>query len=438
MASTLVFDHLAYLDQLPNYEQQMPSVSDGAFGLDRMRRLLGGLGAPERQWPSLHVAGTKGKGSTCALLAAILRAAGYRVGLYTSPHLIDPRERIQLNGRWVEEAELTEAVAAVREAATQLGETPTYFEAYTAAAFWLFARWSVEIAVVEVGLGGRLDATNVLDPLVTVITPISLDHTDVLGTTVTAIAREKTGIMKTGRPVVVAPQTDGVLSELRTVATARRAPWVEVQEAARVETVAVSVEGQRVTIQTPRRTYPGITLPLLGAHQRVNLATALLALEALPDSWIISSGAVAAGVAAVQWPGRLQIVTRRPWVILDGAQNAASAAALAEAVRTLWPGHPVHLILGISSNKDVEGVAQALVSLVASVTATQSGHPRALPVRELAARLSPWYPAVSTAETVTEAVARLRQSCTEEACIVVTGSFYLLGELLSAVPISHG
>ena len=438
MASTLLPDSLAYLDHLPNYEQQMPSVSEGAFGLDRMRRLLKGLGAPERQWPSLHVAGTKGKGSTCALLAAILRAAGYRVGLYTSPHLIDPRERIQLNGRWVDEAELAEAVAAVREAAAELGETPTYFEAYTAAAFWLFARWSVEIAVVEVGLGGRLDATNLLDPLVTVITPISLDHTDLLGSTVAAIAHEKAGIIKPGRPVVIAPQPDEAWSELRTVATARRAPWVAVQEAARIEAVAMSVDGQRVTIQTPRRTYPEMTLPLLGAHQRVNLATALLTLEALPDSWTISPGAVAAGVAAVQWPGRLQIVARRPWIVLDGAQNAASAIALRDAVRALWPGHPVHLIIGISADKDVEGLAQALAPLAASVTATRSHHPRALPILELSARLQPWCPAVQTAETVTEAVARVRESCTEEACIVVAGSFYLLGEFLSAVPIAHG
>ena len=438
MASTLTHDALAYLDQLTDYERLVPPAPAGAFGLDRMQRLLDALGAPERQWPALHVAGTKGKGSTCALLAAILQAAGHRVGLYTSPHLVDPRERIQLNGRWVGEAELAEAVSAVREAASLIGTTPTYFEAYTAAAFWLFARWSVDAAVVEVGLGGRLDATNVLDPLVTVITPISLDHTDWLGTTVAAIAREKGGIIKPGRPVVVAPQPADALSALRGIAAARGAPWVSVEEAARVETAVISVEGQRVTVATPRRIYAEIALPLLGAHQRVNLATALLALEALPAPWAITEGAVAAGVAAVQWPGRLQIVARRPWIILDGAQNAASAAALRDAVRTWWPGCPIHLILGMSADKDVEGVARILAPLAASVTATQSRHARALPVPALSARLAPWCRDVQTADTVDEAVARVRQTCSREACIVVTGSFYLLGEFLRASPVAHG
>jgi len=421
---------VAYLDQFVNYEQATPASYDGTFSLDTIRRLLTALGSPERRWPAIHVAGTKGKGSTCALMASILQAAGCRVGLYTSPHLVDLRERIQVDGQWVTEAELADAVEALRLAVESLETPPTWFEACTAMAFWLFARRQVEVAVIEVGLGGRLDATNVVESLVAVIAPISYDHTDVLGTTLAAIATEKAGIVKPGRPVVVAPQAPEVLAVIRRTAQARRAPCLEVAARIQSRLDAASVSGQRVTLQTPRGVYPAISLPLLGAHQVTNLATAVTALEALPAPWTVTPAAVADGVACVRWPGRLQVVARRPWLVVDGAQNAASAAALRDAIRALWPGRRLHLIAGLSANKDVEGFAEALAPLGASVMATQAQVPRALPASRLAARLRPWFPMVETVDTVAEAVARARRRASPDDCLVVTGSFFVIGELL--------
>ncbi|OGX41580.1 MAG: hypothetical protein A3C53_08425, partial [Omnitrophica WOR_2 bacterium RIFCSPHIGHO2_02_FULL_68_15] len=321
-----------------------------------MRALMAALGHPERRWGAIHVAGTKGKGSTCALSAAILQAAGIRTGLYTSPHLVHLSERIQVDGRPVTAETLAAAVDAVRPSVAQLPSPPTYFEVLTAIAFWVFAEAGVELAVVEVGLGGRLDATNVVDPLVSVITPVSLDHTDLLGSTLTAIAREKAGIIKPGRPVVVAPQSPDALAVLKAVAEEQGAPCLEVAARAQVRVLEASAEGQRVALRTAAGTSRTIALPLLGAHQADNLATAVTALESLPAPWAIADAAVAEGAARVVWPGRLQVLERRPWVVLDGAQNAASAAALRDAVRALWPARPVHLVLGLSANKDLDGV----------------------------------------------------------------------------------
>lgn len=431
-------DALAYLDQFVNYEQTTPPSYEPTFRLPRMRRLLDALRHPERRWPAIHVAGTKGKGSTCALAASMLHAQGYRVGLYTSPHLVSVRERIQLNGQGVSEAELVEAVEALRPAVATLPAPPTFFEIYTAMAFWLFARWHVDLAVVEVGLGGRLDATNVVEPVVSVITPISFDHTELLGTTLAAIAAEKAGIIKSGRPVVVAPQPPEALAVIRAAARAAGAPCLEVARQVSAEVLAASLEGQQVVIQTPSRRYPTLTLPLLGHHQVINLATAVAALEALPPPWPVTPEAVVEGAARVQWPGRLQVLERRPWLLLDGAQNAASAEVLAEAVRTLWPDQRSHLVLGMSVQKDVEGMAAALAPLSpASVIATQAQVPRALPADQLAARLRPWFPAVELAASVEAAVARASDQAAAEDVIVVTGSFFVLGELLQRESVVH-
>ena len=403
-----------------------------------MRALLAALGHPERRWAAIHVAGTKGKGSTCAILASILRAAGVRVGLYTSPHLVHLSERIQTDGHPVTPAMLAEAVAAIQPSVAQLSSPPTYFEVLTAMAFWIFARTEIELAVLEVGVGGRLDATNVVDPLVSVITPVSLDHTDLLGSTLTDIAGEKAGIIKPGRPVVVAPQLPEALAVVRAAAAARGAPCVEVSAHTEVRALEASTEGQRVSLRTAARQYPPVPLPLLGIHQALNLATAVTALEQLPVERRVSEAAVVAGAAQVSWPGRLQILQRSPWVVADGAQNGASAATCADAVRALWPGRPVHLILGLSANKDLDGVAQALRPLAASVIATQARHPRALPAGVLAARLAAWCPAVETAATVEEAVARATRRAAPDDVVLVTGSLFLVGELLQEAPAFRG
>ena len=421
---------LTFLNQFVNYEETFPASYQGAFRLARMHRLLKALGSPEHQWPAIHVAGTKGKGSTCALMASVLHAAGHRVGLYTSPHLVSLRERIQLNGQWATEGDVIDACAAMQAAIDPREEPPSFFEVNTAMAFWLFARWGIEIAVVEVGLGGRLDATNVLKPLVSVVTPISRDHTDLLGSTLTEIAREKAGIIKPRHPVVVAPQADEAAEVLRAAAAAARVPVREVAQWVTARPVESSVNGQRVLLRTLHRDYSALELPLLGSHQVVNLATAVTALETLPLEWRVPPEAVRGGVAQVHWPGRLQILERKPWVVIDGAQNAASSEALVEAVRTLWPGAPIHLIVGMSANKDVEGMARPLASLCDSVTVTQARVPRALPAAQLGLRLRPWFRAIEIVDSVGEAVARAKARSMLEDVILVTGSFYVIGELL--------
>lgn len=428
-------DPLTYLDQFADYERLAPTPE--ALSLDRIRALLDGLGHPERRWAAIHVAGTKGKGSTSALMASMLRAAGRRVGLYTSPHLIALEERIQIDGQAVAAEGWADAVEAIRPVAARLAAPPTYFEMLTAIAYWLFARQGVEIAVLETGLGGRLDATNVVEPLVAVITPISWDHADVLGSTLTVIAGEKAGIIKPGRPVVLAPQSPEVLTVLRAAAAARRAPTVEVTEAC-WQVLDSTVEGQTVEVRTARHRYREIRLPLLGAHQAMNLATAVTAVGQLPARWDVPEAAVLRGAAEVRWPGRLQILGRRPWLVVDGAQNAASAAALREAVRALWPGQPVHLVLGISANKDLDGIVRALQPLTNDVLATQAQHPRALSAEALAAYLVRWFPGVECAASVREAVARATRAAAPDDVILVTGSLFLVGELLKEAPPAHG
>ncbi|MBI4226709.1 MAG: bifunctional folylpolyglutamate synthase/dihydrofolate synthase [Candidatus Omnitrophica bacterium] len=424
-----------YLAQFTDYERIAPPPN--TFSLDRMRALLDALGHPESRWAAIHVAGTKGKGSTCALLASILRAAGVRVGLYTSPHLIALEERIQIDGRPVTASELSEALDALHPAIARVPSPPTYFEALTAAAFWLFAERAVDVAVLEVGLGGRLDATNVVDPLVSVVTPISWDHAEVLGPTVAAIAGEKAGIIKPGRPVVLAPQPPEALAVLRASAQEHRAPLVEVANS-HWRVVDTTPDGQTIDLHTSRHRYPAIRLPLLGAHQAMNLATAVAALEQLPPERAVPEAAVARGAAEVVWPGRLQILERRPWVVVDGAQNAASAAALRTAVRALWPRQTIRLILGVSADKDLAGIAEALRPLSPAVIATQARHPRALAAGELAARLSRWFSTVGTAASVHEAVTQAARLAAPDDVILVTGSLFLIGELLAQAAAAHG
>lgn len=430
---------LEFLQQFTNYEQ-VAIASSSALQLERMQALLAALDHPERRWPALHVAGTKGKGSTCAILASVLRAAGARVGLYTSPHLVSLRERIQPDGRWVTDAELAGAVEAVRPAVAGLTSPPTYFEVLTAMAFWLFARWAVDVAVVEVGLGGRLDATNVIDPLVSVITPISFDHVAVLGSTLGQIAGEKAGIIKPGRPIVMAPQPPDARAVVEQAARLQRSRLVEVGAEIRVQRTGISPDGQDLIVTTRRHRYSPLHFPLLGAHQTINLATAVAALEQLPSEWRVSPSAVAAGVAGTHWPGRLQVAERHPWLVLDGAQNAASAEALQRAVAELWPGRRIHLVLGISSDKDLDGVISALHLLApATVVATQADTPRALPAGALATRLRQRFPSVRAVPHVEEAIEAARRAAAADDVILVTGSFYVLGEYLRAAQlVSHG
>ncbi|MDP2952056.1 MAG: folylpolyglutamate synthase/dihydrofolate synthase family protein, partial [Chloroflexota bacterium] len=359
---------LSYLYSFTDWEKKPAQAYQAShFDLRRMEQLLALKDNPHRRAKTVHVAGTKGKGSIAAMVASVLRAAGYRTGVYTSPHLHTIRERVCVDGQMISEEDLASAVASLQpavaavEARAQFGHLTT-FEVLTALAFACFAERQVEWQVVEVGLGGRLDATNVVEPQVCVITPISRDHTEVLGPTLTHIAREKAGIIKGDCPVVASPQPQEALAVIRQVVEGHGADLVEVGKDVTWERMAFNLQGQSFQVWG-RTGHYYLTTPLMGAHQVENAATAVAALEALRDPKV-EAGSIAAGMARVDWPGRLEVLRKLPLVVADGAHNDASALRLREAVQESFQYRRLLLVLGTSSDKDIDGIVSALAPLV--------------------------------------------------------------------------
>jgi dihydrofolate synthase/folylpolyglutamate synthase len=421
------------------------------FDLRRMTALLALLGDPHTRYPCLHLAGTKGKGSVAAMCASALRAAGYRCGLYTSPHLQDFCERVQLNGALI----WPSAVAAIVDDLRPLaGRVPgiTTFELTTALAFEYFARQKVDVAVIEVGLGGRLDSTNVVTPLASVITSLSYDHTYLLGNTLAEIAGEKAGIIKPGVPVVTAPQKTEALAVVRQVARERGSPLTEVGRDWRYRPVAHSLDGQAFEIWSaeeerqlsalraqghavdwrPAR----LDIPLLGAHQVENGAVAVAALNALRQQGLpLSPDAIRDGLRYVRWPGRFEVLRRAPFVVADGAHNRDSAQKLAAALDDYFPGRRAILIFGASSDKDIEGMFAELLPRAARLIITQAVQPRALDPDELLSRAAPLGQSGLTMETVapvSRALERAIQLSTPEDVILACGSLFVVAEVRAA------
>lgn len=409
--------------------------------LGRMRRLLERLGRPERALPLVLVAGTKGKGSTAAMLDAIERAAGRRTGLYTKPHFVEYRERIRVDGAMITPEELAALVAEARpqvEAAAGDPEgLPTYFEVSVALALLAFRRREVELAILEVGVGGRLDATNAADPVLSVITPISFDHTETLGPTLAAIAREKGGIMRSGRPVVVAPQPLTAQTALFAVAAERGAVWLPVAERARWEIEAMSPRGQRVRLAAAAD-YGSLLLPLVGRHQAINAATAVVAAETLASS-VDSAGypvpveAVRDGLATLRWPGRVEVLSERPTIIVDVAHNVASMQALREALLELWPGRRMVLVFAMVATHDHEGPAAVIAPLADIAIVTEPDHLHPLPADRLAEAVRPYAAQVEIIPERRAAVHRALALARPGDVICITGSFYLAGEARAVI-----
>lgn len=378
------------------------------FGLDRVERALDALGHPERRAPILHVAGTNGKGSTCAMAAAALRLAGHRTALYTSPHLERFNERIAVDGSPISNAALAEAVAEVRAACPwhdggEPGDRLSYFEFATLAALVHFARAGAEVTVLEVGLGGRLDATNAVRPAVTAVAAIGLDHTQWLGETVEAVAREKAGIFKAGVAAVVhGVQPPGVLEVLRAEAERAGAPF---------EVAAPGWDGP---------------LGLAGPHQRGNAGLAAAALRALRGSGVtVGEAEIARGIATVRWPGRLEQVGG---VLLDGAHNPDGARALATALAELHPGRPVELVFGALADKDHRGMLAALAGAVRRLHLVAPASPRARAAADLQVAAASLGLAADLHADVAEALACARGCAGDGAPVAVAGSLYLVGE----------
>lgn len=369
------------------------------FDLGRMHAFMQRLGHPEACYPILHIAGTKGKGSVAAMCASALQVGGTRTGFYTSPHLHEFTERIQVDGEPISKAELAELVEELKPHVAAI-ERLTTFEITTALAFLYFARRGCGAGVIEVGLGGRLDATNVLTPLVSVITSLSMDHMNVLGDTLALIAAEKAGIIKPGRPVVVAPQKDEALHVVARIAHEQNSRLVQVGHDVYFSPAAHSLDHQSLLvwkaeeqplvdefIESGGRTewQPiRLTIPLLGYHQVENAATAYSALQvARQEGLSISEEAIRQGLAQVNWPGRFEILRRNPALIVDSAHNRDSALRLRLAIEDYLPGKPVILVFGASEDKDVHGMFAELLPRVKRVVATQSVHPRAMEAQKL-------------------------------------------------------
>jgi len=364
------------------------------FDLGRMVRLMEALNQPQLAYPIIHVAGTKGKGSVSAMCSRVIEEAGYRVGLYTSPHMNDYAERIQVNHAQIPHQELVLLVEDVKPVIESIPNLTT-FEITTALAFLYFARQKVAAAVVEVGLGGRLDATNVTSPRVSVITSLSYDHTYLLGNTLAEIAAEKAGIIKPGVPVVLAPQEEEARLVVERIAAERGSPLTQVGRDILYAQVSRSLEGQTMLIWQfseqelvdnyiesgglmewePTR----LNIPLLGYHQVENAATAYAALNIFRNNALsISDAAIRQGFASVQWPGRFEVLQRTPPVVVDSAHNRDSAQKLRLALDDYFPGQPVILVFGASEDKDLHGMFAELLPRVWQVIATRSIHPRAM------------------------------------------------------------
>ena len=399
-------------------------------GLSRIDTLLGMLGHPERSVKYIHITGTNGKGSTCAMLAAILRQAGYKTGLYTSPYIFRFNERMQINGTPISDDALCALVEELQPLADSMADHPTEFELVTAMALTWFARERCDIVVCEVGMGGEFDATNVIpSPEAAVLTNIGLDHTAVLGDTLEQIAATKSGIIKPGCHAVLYPCAPSVREVVAARCRAAGAPLTVVDFGV-IQSVCDSLDGPVFHFGA----YRSLHLPLLGAHQLRNAAVALTTVEVLRRrGWHISEDAVRRGLASVTWPGRFQVVRRRPTVILDGGHNPQCMESLAAAIREYLPGQPVTVLTGVLADKDFGQMYDALAPLAARFITVTPPNPRALDAGELAAFLRRYGKPVTACADIPQAVAQLLENTPPDGASVCCGSLYLLGDVAQAL-----
>lgn len=396
-------------------------VKSVKLGLERMRALMAGLGHPERATEFVHVAGTNGKGSTCAMIEAALRASGVYTGLYTSPHLVDPTERVRIAGQPVTAEEFgrafdqMHAVAETMVAHGELDMHPTYFESLTAIAFLLFQQKKVETVVLEVGLGGRLDATNVVTPRLSVITPVDIDHEQWLGETIDKIAFEKAGIIKPGVPVVSARQHLEAERPIAGVAAANGSRLIRAGDWP-VRDLTITPYGNRYRLRDEIE----IECPLAGPHQVENSRTAAVALITLG----LTPAQITAGIREARWPGRLERVATEPETLLDGAHNVAGATALAHHLRHFYAGRRIWMVFGVMRDKQVERIGELLFPLADELIVTAPDQARAMPPQEIAA-----LPCAGRARVAphVEAALDLARGAAPGDVVVITGSLYLVG-----------
>lgn len=436
-----------YLDSFINYELDRDNIPASTWNLKRMTRLLDLVGNPQKEIKIIHVAGTKGKGSTCVFAAYILNSAGYKVGLYTSPHLNSYKERIRIldAGRYggenpfegaIKENDLcllTERIKPKLEALradADLGNL-SFFEVLTAMALIFFREQEVDCAILETGLGGRLDATNAADSMVCGITPVSLDHTELLGSTLKEIAVEKAGIIKDRKQkVVVASQKKEADEAIKARCAQVGIRPVLVGENIRYTCAPGGLGEQTFNIRGVHGEYRNLKTRLLGRHQAANAAVAVGMIEALGESGFkINSRAIQEGIGRTRWPGRFEIINENPFVILDGAHNPGSCRVLAETTKEIFPGKRVILILGISADKDIQGICVELDTIADEIIFTRADHPRAFQFTPNNSRDLFSGKNMSWADNVREAVRAASQKSGENDVVLVAGSLFIVAQV---------
>ncbi len=413
------------------------------LGLDNIKTLLAKLGNPEKSLKVIHVAGTNGKGSVCSMLQSVLSAAGYKTGLYTSPYIQRFNERIRINETMIPDDDLAVMTMKVKTAVDEMlaeGHThPTEFEVVTAIGLLYFNQQKTDIVVLEVGLGGRGDSTNVIDePLAAVITPVDYDHMEFLGNTLTAIAGEKAGIIKKGRPVIVGPQQPEALEVIRSKAAELNAPLYLTQP----DTITVHesrLQGQIFSAVLNGVEYDRLKVALPGLHQVENCLIALQVMQLLQQEkvLIVPVESLRKGLETVRWMGRLEILQKDPLFIIDGAHNLAGAKSLAGSIEQLLPDHPVTLLTGMMADKDIRGILRILLPKVKQIVVTRPDHPRALEAEELGKIINDEFTdqvqAVFIVPDPIEAVDKAIAVTSMEGVVVCAGSLYMLGQVRSRV-----
>lgn len=428
MTETQYNQALDYLYSFVDYSLKHSSeLAKADFNLNRMFALMESLGNPQNKYPIIHVAGTKGKGSVSALCASALQHANYKTGLYTSPHLLDFVERIQINGEPISHTQLIELVDEIKPHVAKI-EKLTTFEITTALAFLAFAKYNVTAAVFEVGLGGRLDATNIVTPNVSVITSLSYDHTAVLGNTLALIAGEKAGIVKQNIPVVSSPQKDEALEVLLQVAKLNDSEFYLVGKDITYESLESNIKGQ--TFQLSTFHFP-LSIPLLGHHQLENATTAYMALK--KSGFKISDEQIQTGFANVKWRARFEIARLNPTLIFDSAHNHDSFLRLDETLQEYFPNHKVCLIFGASEDKNILDMFSALKSRLEKIIATKADHPRALEAEKIVEFANQAGVKSEAVFPVKDALKRALELSAKDGSIVISaGSMFVTAEVMRA------
>lgn len=427
---------LAYLDSLINYEKKSNFDYKNSLRLKRMESLSHRFGDPHKGKKAIHISGTKGKGSVSSFINSVLMEAGYNVGLYTSPHLFSFRERIRINGEPITEEDTASFIEEIKphiEIMEREGDKPTYFEACTLAAFLYFQSKKVDFMVLEVGMGGRLDSTNIAESVVSVITPISYDHVEHLGPTLSDIAFEKCGIIKNDSVVISSPQKTEAMDVIRRVSAEKNSKLYVIGKDIFFEVLDADLQGQGFRLLSRYEEHPYLKIRLLGDFQIENAATAVAAVEELRARDIyINRDAIKDGLANARWPGRLEIMHTKPFIVVDGAQDVNSVSRLKKAVKGIFKYKRLFLIFGAMCDKDIDGMCREFSDIADCIAVTRSRSERACPPELIKDKILNYKKEidVDTTDSVSAAIKKCIEEAGEEDMILIAGSLYVVAEAM--------